>query len=72
MHLVENYALAAGVKISEPHIDPLFYPVPEGRYMVLHASSGMKSKNYDYYNEVLKLIGKYIEKEKIQIVVARF
>lgn len=68
MHLVENYALAAGVKISEPHIDPLFYPVPEGKYIVLHASSGMKSKNYDHYNEVLKLIEKYIEKENIQIV----
>lgn len=68
MHLVENYALAAGVKISKPHIDPLFYPIPEEKYIVLHASSGMQSKNYDYYKEVLNLLKNYISTRSIKVV----
>ena len=52
MHLVENYALTAGVKIDKPHIEPLFYPIDSEKYITLHAGSGMESKNYDYYSNI--------------------
>ena len=68
MHLIEQYALACGVKIDKPHIETGFYPVPVEKYITLHASSGMHAKNYDYYNDVVELLIPYLNKEKIYII----
>ena len=54
MHLIEQYALSCGVKIDKPHIETSFFPVPSEKYITVHASSGMESKNYDYYDDVMK------------------
>ena len=67
MHLVENYALTAGVKIGRPHIEPLFYPLSSKKYITLHAGSGMGSKNYDYYSNVLDTISPYLKDLDIEI-----
>jgi hypothetical protein len=56
MHLVENYALAAGARIGSPTIQASFFPVGSEKYITLHASSGMDSKNYDYYKDVVKIL----------------
>ena len=68
MHLVEQYALSCGVKIDKPHIETSFFPVPFDKYITIHASSGMESKNYDYYNDVIEMIMPYLAKENIKIV----
>jgi hypothetical protein len=64
MHLVENFALAAGVKIGKPTIEPLYFPIG-GEYITIHNSSGMESKNYDYYKDVVSIIKPYIKNIKI-------
>lgn len=68
MHLVEQYALSCGVKIDKPHIETSFFPIPFEKYITVHASSGMESKNYDYYNDVIELIYPYLQKENINII----
>ena len=54
MHLIENHALTAGCKISQPHIEPLFYPMEAEKYITIHGGSGMASKNYSYFENVIK------------------
>jgi len=68
MHLIENYALAAGCKIGEPHIEPLFYPIEYEKYITIHGSSGMNSKNYSYFENVIKLIKPKLEEKEIKII----
>jgi len=68
MHLIEQYALSCGVKIDTPHIEPLFFPVPHDKYITLHASSGMESKNYDYFEDVILMIEPYLRKMGIKII----
>ena len=68
MHLLERYALSCSVKIDKPAIEEQFYPLTQDRFIVLHASSGMQSKNYDYYNEVVDLIKPYLDRENIKIL----
>lgn len=68
MHLIENYALNAAVKIDRPFIDPAFFPVASNDYITIHCSSGMPSKNFDYYEDVLKLIKPYLSDHNIDII----
>ncbi len=68
MHLVENFALAAGVKIGEPQIEPLYFPTGSEKYVTLHASSGMESKNYDYYKDVVATISPKLKERGIDII----
>lgn len=37
-----------------------FFPLPAEKYILVNASSGMQAKNYDYFNEVLRLIQPYL------------
>lgn len=67
MHLIENYALTAGCKISEPHIEPLFFPMEAEKYITIHGGSGMDSKNYSYFENVIKLIKPELESQGIKI-----
>ena len=55
MHLLEQYALSCGVKIGKPFVETSFYPLPFDKYILVHASSGMEAKNYDYYKDVIEL-----------------
>ena len=68
MHLAENYALTAGAKISQPFIEPAFYPVPAEKYITFHNGSGMLSKNYEYFNNVFDLINPFLSKNNIKVV----
>lgn len=54
--LGETYALACGLKIGKPELSTKFYPLPFDKYIVVHNSSGMQSKNYSYWQEVVDLI----------------
>jgi len=56
MKLIEAYATNTGSKIDKPFIFQKFFPLPFEKYITVHASSGMGSKNYDYYKDALSLI----------------
>ena len=68
MHLIEQYALSCGIKIDKPIVETSFFPIDCEKYITLHASSGMESKNYDYFSDVISLLTPYIEKENIKII----
>lgn len=59
MHLLEKYSLNCGInpeKIGRGEIYQSYYPIPHEKYIVIHASSGMKSKNYSYYQDIIEFI----------------
>jgi len=70
MHILEQYAVNCGAKIGLPKIITQYFPLPFGnsKYICLNAGSGMESKNYDYYNEVIDFMLPFLEKENIKIV----
>ena len=68
MHLVEQYALSCGVKIDKPFVETAFFPLPFDKYIIIHPSSGMPAKNYDYFQDVIDLIYPYLQKNDIHIV----
>lgn len=67
-HLLSAYALSCGVKINKPQIQDTYFPLNFSKYITLHASSGMESKNYDYYTDVVGEILPYLEKNNIKII----
>jgi len=67
-HLLSTYALSCGVKIGKPEIFDTYFPLEFKDYIILHASSGMESKNYDYFNDVVGEILPYLNKQGIKIV----
>lgn len=62
MKLAEVYANSCGVKLPEDPLKPYtaYYPVI-GNYVTIHNGSGMESKNYDFYGEVLEILVKRLE-----------
>jgi hypothetical protein len=68
MHILEQYAVNCGAKIGKPYIFKEYIPIPFNRYIVLHAGSGMESKNYDYYDDVVSFIKPYLDKQNIKII----
>ena len=68
MHLLEQYALSCGIKIDKPFIECNYFPLPFTKYIVVHPSSGMEAKNYDYYNDVLGLMLPHLKERGIKII----
>lgn len=68
MHLAEIYALTTGSKISKPFIVKKFFPVGCDKYITIHNSSGMLSKCYDYFQEVIDILNPYLEQNNIKVV----
>lgn len=68
MKLLELYSLATGLKIGRQHLLEQFYPLPFTRFLTVHASSGMGSKNYPFWSEVIKVIKPYLATQNIEIV----
>jgi hypothetical protein len=67
MTLIEQYALQSGSKISKPHLYQKFFPI-SGKFITIHPSSGMESKNYDYFPEVLVLMTDYLKQNNLYVV----
>lgn len=68
MHILEQYAVNCGAKISKPFILKEFFPIPFEKYIVLHAGSGMDSKNYDYFDTVVQYLKPFLDSKNIHIV----
>jgi hypothetical protein len=58
--LLKTYSLNSGFKIRKCKPLESFYPIPD-KYITIQTSSGMSSKNYDYWLDVLKYIKKDLE-----------
>lgn len=54
-NLLQTYSMNSGFNIRKCKPQEQFYPVPE-KYITLQTSSGMESKNYDYWLDVLEYI----------------
>tara|TARA_B100001093_G_scaffold170426_1_gene163245 strand:- start:6072 stop:7211 length:1140 start_codon:yes stop_codon:yes gene_type:complete len=67
MNLLERYSLSTGFKINKLVPDEDFYPVPS-KYITIQTSSGMESKNYDYYLDVLDTIAPKLKEMGYEIL----
>jgi hypothetical protein len=68
MHLLDTYALRTGSKVSKPFIIKKFFPLPIEKYITIQNSSGMPSKCYDYFQEVILYLTERLEKNGYRIV----
>ena len=68
MHVVEQYALACGARISTPKAPISYLPIPFEKYIVISTSAEVNSKKYDYYQEVLNLISPNLKEQNIEII----
>ena len=68
MKLVESYALSTGLEIDKPSIITEYFPLQFDKWIVLHNSSGMQSKNYDYWQDVVDILLPTLDKNNIKII----
>lgn len=68
MHLVTTYALQAGAKIKKPKLKWKYYPLPFDKYVTLHLSSGMDSKNYDFWPAIIRNIAPVLQAKGYHLV----
>lgn len=68
MNLLERSSLDSGLKITKPEIIEHFFPLPFNNYIVLQADAKFESRKYEYWIEVLALIGPELNKKDIKIV----
>lgn len=68
MNLLERAALDTGLKITRSAITEHFFPLPFSDYVVLQADARFESRKYEYWVEVLTLIGPILTEKGIQIV----
>lgn len=68
MHLLETYALSTGSKIGHPFIVKKFFPVQYEKYITIQNSSGMPSKCYDYFQQVVDHLSPILNKYNIGII----
>jgi len=65
MNLTEKMALDCGVKISKPHVDFLFMPIKEEKFIIFDTRSKYENGLYDYYSDVFELIKPYLAENNI-------
>lgn len=67
MNLAEKMALDCGVKIDEPNIDQLFFPLKSDKFIIFDTRSKYTDGEYDFYNDVFDLIRKPLKEKGIEI-----
>ena len=68
-HLIELYAKDLGVQIEHrPQINEHYYPVNSNKYITIHNSDKVPSKNYSYWNEVVSILKPELKKRNIDII----
>lgn len=67
-HLNSCYARSLGVKIGYPVLQPHFFPFLEDKYVTIHTSDKVPSKNYSYWPDVIKILKGEFEKRGIKII----
>ena len=67
--LAKTYANTIGVKLGKPYTNKKFYPLEFEKYITIQPfSSNQPSKNYDYWTEVVSIIGPILESNGIKII----
>lgn len=67
-HIIEVYAKEMGVKIGKPYITEHFYPLKAEKYITIHNSNKMPTKDYDYWDLVLFLVKKGLSEHDIKVI----
>jgi hypothetical protein len=65
MHLAELYARDLGVAVGKPILHPHFFPLPCARYITVHNDNKVKSKEYNYFTEVITLLKPFLGDIKV-------
>jgi hypothetical protein len=68
MHLVEQYALTTGVKITKPFIEASYYPLVFDKYIVVENGHDVKSRTYGMWADVISEIKPYLDEKQITII----
>ena len=69
MHLVESFSLNTGLKIGKPYLYEKFVPLPfQNDYITLQPYGKFESRKYDYWSEVIDILGPTLDKNNIKIV----
>lgn len=68
MHILEQYALNCGAKISKPYIYEKYFPLPSKKYITLHTPNKFPSRTYDYWPEVVINILDILKAHNIEIL----
>lgn len=69
MHILDTYAYKAGnLGISQPFLNPHFFPLPFERYITIQNGSGANAKNYSYWSDVCMFLLPILKQQDIKIV----
>lgn len=70
MHLKDSIAASSNVEAQKPYIRPDYFPflLNKETYITFQPFSKYKSKNYPYWDDVLKMIGNQLNNMGIKIV----
>lgn len=63
MHLVEIYSLLTASKIEKPFIVQQYFPLATDKYITIQNSTGMRAKEYDYFEAILDFVLPILTKE---------
>lgn len=70
-HLVETYSRSTGLRIDRPQLSETFFPLPiTSPYILVITSTGMPSKTYDYFGEVIDYLRKPLHEKGYKTVQA--
>lgn len=67
-HILEEYSKSLGVKISKPYMVEHFFPIEFDKYITVHNASKFESRKYDNFDEAIRYLRPYLEKNGIKIV----
>lgn len=68
MHLIELYSRDLNVDIGKPILAAHFYPLNVDKYVTIHTSDKVPTKNYSYWAEVVSILKPELEKRGIQLI----
>ena len=71
MKLLQSYSRSVSVPIKHrPKIYSKYFPLPSDltKYITIQTKSGMSSKDYSYFDEVINILKPYLDKENIKIL----
>lgn len=68
MRLLDTYATSVGAKIDKPFIFEQYFPLFYDKYITIQAQTRYESKDYSYWQDVIKLIFPVLEKHGYKII----
>jgi Glycosyltransferase family 9 (heptosyltransferase) len=71
MKLLQSYSRSCSVPINnKPFIYEKYFALPDNitKYITIQTKSGMSSKDYSYWDEVISILKPYLDKENIKIL----